>query len=158
DGRAGWVAAVDKPLRLMSLSPGGELDGARLDAILAFPGKIKEALTQWRVGFPITTIDDKQVQIVQGTAAGGTRVKLFFDVESGLLTRVVRYTNTRIGVVPTQADYSDYREVSGIRMPFRWTVTWTGGRSSIELSEVRPNVTIDDVKFAQPAPAVVKEA
>jgi photosynthetic reaction center cytochrome c subunit len=157
DGRSGWIAAVDKPLPLMSLSPGGELDGARLDADLAFPANIKQALTQWRVGFPITTIDDKQVQIVQGTAGGGTRVKLFFDVESGLLTRVVRYTTTRIGVVPTQIDYSDYREVSGIRMPFRWVVTWTGGRSTIELSEVRPNATIDDSKFTQPAPAVVKK-
>jgi outer membrane lipoprotein-sorting protein len=158
DGHSGWIAAVDKPLRLMSLSPGGELDGARLDAALAFPGNIKQTLTQWRVGFPMTTIEDKQVQIVQGTAAGGTRVKLFFDVESGLLTRLVRYTNTRIGIVPTQVDYSDYREVSGIRMPFHWTITWTGGQSFIELSELQPNVTIDDMKFAQPAPAVVKPA
>jgi photosynthetic reaction center cytochrome c subunit len=158
DGHAGWIAAVDKPLRLMSLTPGGELDGARLDAALAFPGNIKQALTQWRVGFAITTIEDKQVQIVQGTAAGGTRVKLFFDVESGLLTRVVRYTNTRIGIVPTQVDYSNYREVAGIRMPFRWTITWTGGQSSIELSEIQPNVPIDDLKFAQPAPAVVKQS
>jgi outer membrane lipoprotein-sorting protein len=158
DGRAGWIAAVDKPLPLMTLSPGGELDGARLDADIAFPGTIKQALSQWRVGFPITTIEDKQVQIVQGIAAGGTRVKLFFDVESGLLARVVRYTNTRIGTVPTQVDYSDYREVAGIRMPFRWKITWTGGQSSIELSEIQQNVAINDVKFAQPAPAVVKQA
>jgi hypothetical protein len=91
------------------------------------PTATNPALTQWRAGFPITTIEDKQVQIVQGTAAGGTRVKLFFDVESGLLTRVGQYTNTRIGIVPTQVDYSNYREVAGIRMPFRWTITWTGG-------------------------------
>jgi photosynthetic reaction center cytochrome c subunit len=118
DGRSGWIAAVDKPLPLMSLSPGGELDGAKLDADLAFPGNVKLALTQWRVGFPITTIEDKQVQIVQGTAAGGTRVKLFFDVESGLLARVVRYTDTRIGVVPTQTDYSDYARSLESEYPF----------------------------------------
>jgi outer membrane lipoprotein-sorting protein len=158
DGRTGWIAAVDRPLRLMSLTPGGELDGAKLDADLAFPGNVKQALTQWRVGFPITAIEDKPVQIVQGTGAGGTRVKLFFDVESGLLARAVRYTNTRIGIVPTQIDYSDYREVAGVRIPFHWIVTWTGGRSSIELNEVQPGVAIDDGKFAQPAPAVVKEA
>jgi outer membrane lipoprotein-sorting protein len=158
DGRSGWIAGVDKPLPLMSLSSGGELDGSRLDADLSFPANVKQALTNWRVGFPATTIEDKQVQIVQGTAAGGTRVKLFFDVESGLLVRIVRYTNTRLGIVPTQIDYADYREVSGIRMPFRWTITWTGGRSSIELSEVQPNVPISDDKFAQPAPAVVKKA
>jgi outer membrane lipoprotein-sorting protein len=157
DGRAGWIAAVDKPLRLMTLSS-GDLDGAKLDADLAFPGNIKQGLRQWRVGFPMTTIEDKQVQIVQGTGSAGTRIKLFFEVDSGLLTRVVRYNNTRLGIVPTQIDYSDYRDVVGVKVPFRWVITWTSGQSTIELSDVRANVPIDDAKFAQPAPAAVKKA
>ena len=157
DGRAAWVAAVDKPVLLLPLSSGGDLDGARLEADLSFPGRIKQTLSQWRVGFPATTIEDRLVRIVQGTGAGGTRVKLFFDAESGLLARVVRYSNTVVGIVPTQIDYSDYREVAGIKMPFHWTVTWTDGKSTIELSDVRPNVPIDALKFAQPAPAVVKK-
>ncbi len=85
-------------------------------------------------------------------------MKLFFDAESGLLARVVRYSNTVVGIVPTQIDYSDYREVAGIKMPFHCTVTWTDGKSTIELNEVRPNVPIDASKFAQPPPAVVKKA
>jgi len=157
DGRAGWVAAVDKPVTLLPLSS-GDLDGARLDADLSFPGRIKQTLSQWRVGFPATTIEDRLVRIVQGTGASGTRVKLFFDAESGLLARVVRYSDTVVGIVPTQIDYSDYREVAGIKMPFHWTVTWTDGKSTIDLSDVQPNVPIDASKFAQPAPAVVKKA
>jgi photosynthetic reaction center cytochrome c subunit len=157
DGRAGWVAAVDKPVTLLPLSS-GDLDGARLDADLSFPVRIKQTLSQWRVGFPATTIEDRLVRIVQGTGASGTRVKLFFDAESGLLARVVRYSDTVVGIVPTQIDYSDYREVAGIKMPFHWTVTWTDGKSTIELSDVQPNIPIDALKFARPAPAVVKKA
>jgi len=127
-----------------------------LDADLCFPAGVKQALTQWRVGFPITTIEDRAVNVVQGTGAGGTRVKLFFDVESGLLTRQVRYADTPVGMVPTQVDYSDYREVAGVKMPFHLVVTWTDGQSMIQLSEVQPNIAIDAAKFAQPAPAVVK--
>ena len=52
-----------------------------------------------------------------------------------------------------QIDYSDYRDVSGVKMPFRWVVTWTDGRSTIELSELRANIPIDAAKFAKPAPA-----
>jgi outer membrane lipoprotein-sorting protein len=78
-------------------------------------------------------------------------VKLFFDKKSGLLTRLVRYTTTAVGIVPTQMDYSDYREVAGVKMPFHWTVTWTSGQSTTELSEVQPNVAIDAAKFAKPA-------
>jgi hypothetical protein len=32
-------------------------------------------------------IDEPTVNIIQGTGAGGIRFKLYFDVESGLLTR-----------------------------------------------------------------------
>ena len=133
------------------------MDGARLEADLAFPANIKSSLSAWRVGFPLTAIDDRPVQIVQGTGAGGTRVKLYFDVESGLLVRTLRYTNTAVGLVPTQIDYSDYREVSGVRMPFHCVVTWTDGQSTIDLSDVQVNVPIDPARFARPAPAVVRQ-
>jgi outer membrane lipoprotein-sorting protein len=157
DGRSGWVAAVDKPVTLLPLSPGGETDGARLEASLDFAAYIKNSLNAWRVGFPLTSINDRPVQIVQGTGAGGTRVKLYFDVESSLLVRSLRYTNTAVGLVPTQIDYSDYREVSGVWMPFHWVVTWTDGQATIDLSDVQANVPMDPDRFARPAPAVVRQ-
>ena len=157
DGRAGWIAAPDKPVPLLTLT-GKDLDGLKLDADLSFPAGIKQALGQWRTGFPKTAIGGRDVQIIQGTGAGGSRVKLFFDKESGLLVRVVRYTDTAVGIVPTQTDYSDYREVAGVKMPFHWTVTWTDGQSTIELSEVQPNVAIDAAKFAKPGPSLPKPA
>ncbi len=157
DGRAGWIAAADKPVPLLTLT-GKDLDGLKLDADLSFPAGIKQALARWRTGFPKTSIGRRDVQIIQGTGAGGSRVKLFFDKESGLLVRVVRYTETAVGVVPTQTDYSDYREVAGVKMPFHWTVTWTDGRSTTELSAVQPNVRIDAAKFAKPASAAPKPA
>jgi len=156
DGRSGWVAAVDKPVPLLPLSPGGELDGAQLEATLAFPASIAMALNGWRAGFPTTSIDDKNVDIIQGTGASGARIKLFFEDSSGLLVRVVRYTNTVIGIVPTQIDYDDYRDVLGVKMPFKTIVTWTSGQATIDLSDVQPNVAIDPARFRMPAPAVLK--
>ena len=128
---------------------GGNLEGAKLDATLFFPAQIKQAFTQWRTGS--TTINDREVQVVQGTNAGQPPVKLYFDQNSGLLVRVVRYSESPIGRVPTQIDYSDYRDVAGVKMPFRWTVTWTDNQAFIELSEVRPNVPVDAARFARPA-------
>jgi photosynthetic reaction center cytochrome c subunit len=158
DGRAGWVAAADKPVPLLALTAGAELDGAKLDAELLFPARIKETLSQWRVGFPVTAIDDRDVRIVQGTGPGKTRIKLYFDEETGLLTRQVRYAETMVGINPTQIDYSDYREVAGVKIPFHWTVTWTNGQSRTELSEIQANAPVDPVKFAKPAPAAVTPA
>jgi photosynthetic reaction center cytochrome c subunit len=152
DGRNAWIMGPDKPVSVLQLVPGGDMDGVKLDADLAFPGGLKQALTGLRVGFPTTTIDDHEVQVVQATA-GGSRVKLFFDKQTGLLTRVVRYSKTIVGPVPTQIDYSDYREVAGVKMPFQWRLTWTDGQSMYSLNEVQPNVAIDPAKFARPAAA-----
>jgi photosynthetic reaction center cytochrome c subunit len=154
DGRAGWIAGPQIagpgiPVPVLALN-GGDLEGAKLDAELSFPGRIKQALGQWRVGRP-TEIDDKEVQVVQGISSGGALATLYFDGQSGLLVRLMRYTNSTVGRFPTEIDFSDYREVSGVKMPFRWTVTWLDGRQKFELSEVQPNVPIDAAKFAKPA-------
>lgn len=156
DGRNGWNAGLDRPLPLMPMLPGAEIDGAKLDAMLGFPGSIKQALTDWKTGFPPTTIDDKLANIIQGTGAGKTRVKLYFDAKTGLLARQVRYADTPIGMVPTQVDYTDYRAVAGVQLPYHIVVTWTDGRSDIVLTEIQANVAIDPAKFATPAPAVAK--
>jgi len=78
---------------------------------------------------------------------------LYFDTQSGLLTRLLRYSDSPVGRIPTQIDYADYRAVSGVKMPFRWTMTWLDGRSTIELSEIQPNVAMDAARFARPSPA-----
>ena len=149
DGRSGWNAIMNGLLPLLPLT-GGDLDGAKFDASLFFPAGIKQDLTDWRSGFPTTTIDDRQVEVVQGLTATKTPVKLFFDADSGLLVRQVRYRPTAVGPIPTQVDYSDYREVSGVKVPFHWVMTWTDGRSTADLSQVQLNVPVDASKFAKP--------
>src|SRR5207237_5544542 len=73
DGSAGWIAQVNNPVRLLPMMPGAELDGGKFDAAVALPAGIKQVLTDWKVGFPPTTIDDKQVNIGQGTGEGKSR-------------------------------------------------------------------------------------
>jgi outer membrane lipoprotein-sorting protein len=152
DGHSGWIAApdTDQPMPVMTLT-GGDLQGAKVDASLSFPAGIKKAFSQWRVGFP-TTLNDRDVQVLQGSNPGETPVKFYFEQQSGLLVRVVRYTNLPVGLNPTQIDFADYRDVSGVKVPFRWTVTWTDGRSVTELNQVQPSAAIDAAKFAEPAP------
>ena len=149
DGRAAWIASPDKPLPLIPLT-GGNLEGAKIEAMVSFPTPIKQAFNQWRV--TTTTIDDREVTVLQGTNPRQPPVNFYFD-QSGLLVRLVRLADTAIGRVPTQIDYGDYREVSGVKLPFRWTATWTDGQSTTQLTEVQANVSIDAAKFGRPAPA-----
>jgi photosynthetic reaction center cytochrome c subunit len=154
DGSAGWIAAPLRPVPVLALS-GNELAGARLDAEMSFPARLKQALGNWRVGFPLT-VGDKDLQVVQGTSPAGAIATLYFDPDTGLLMRVVRYAASVVGRLPTQIDYEDYRDVSGVKMPFRWTVTWLDGKETVELTEIQLNAPIDPGKFARPSAPAAK--
>ena len=148
NGRNGWIAGPDTPLPLVTLTA-GNLDRARLEAIVAFPAAIRQAFSEWRVG--IALFGDQGVQVVQGLRDGQPAANLYFD-DSGLLVRLVTWTRTPVALVPTQIDYADYRDVAGVKVPFRRTVSQTYMRMSIELSDVQPNVAIDRKIFERPAP------
>ena len=153
DGRSGWQASPieSKPLPIVALT-GGNLEGTAVEAELSFPGQIKQVLTNWVVG-PVTVIGDREARIVQGRKASGTPIKLYFDEETGLLVRLVRYsTQSPVGRVPTQVDFEDYRDVSGIKFPFKWTSTWTNGRTVHQLKNVQINPTIPAATFTRPVP------
>jgi hypothetical protein len=169
DGRVGWVRTPLNVLGEYQLS-GGDLDGARFDAQLSFPGQIKQILTNLKSG-PSTSITDlpapasqsslqqdltsgqtHSVDVVQGTGPRNLLVTLYFDSQTGLLLRELRFGNSPIGRVPTQIDFADYRDVNGIKLPFRITYAWLDGRDSIVLSEIKTNVPVDDAKFGKPAP------
>jgi hypothetical protein len=150
DGAAAWVAEGWRPLPLMPLT-GGNLEAARLEAIVAFPATMRPAFGQWQVS--TTTIDGRVVRILQGTNPGQLPVNFYFE-ESGLLARIVRWNRTAAGTVPMQFDYSDYRDVAGVRIPFHTVVTWTDGRNVTAFTEVVPNARLDAARFARPAPFV----
>jgi photosynthetic reaction center cytochrome c subunit len=169
DGRTGWVRTPLNVLGEFQLI-GGDLDGARFDAQLSFPGQIKDILTNLKSG-PPTSITDLPapssqasllqdatseqthvVDVIQGTGPRGLLVTLYFDKGTGLLLRELRYGNSPIGRVPTQIDFADYRDVNGVKLPFRITYAWLDGRDSILLTEITTNVPIDEAKFGKPAP------
>jgi hypothetical protein len=155
DGREAWQAgpADLTPVTLFPLV-GASLDGARLDAQLAFPGQIKQVLTDWRTGFPPLTIDDSPVDVIEGRTSARGRVKLYFDKKTGLLVRSVRYSRTAVGTVPITVVYSDYRDVAGlgVKVPYKWEVIWTNGRGTYIITSLEPNVAIDAARFGRPTP------
>jgi len=175
DGKTGWVRTPLNVLGEYQLS-GGDLDGARFDAQLSFPGQIKQILTNLKTG-PPTSINDlpgpssqtslqkdistdqqsHSVDVVQGNGPRNLLVTLYFDRQTGLLLRELRYGGSPIGRVPTQIDYADYRDVNGIKLPFRITFAWLDGRDSIELKEIKTNVPVDEKKFGRPAPMPAKK-
>jgi outer membrane lipoprotein-sorting protein len=149
DGQRGWFAGPDSPAPIVTLVS-GNLDRASIEAGLAFPGGIKSLYKEWRVGR--TSIDDKDVSIVQGINPGLLPVNFYFDNSSGLLIRMVRWNETPVGPVPTEINYADYRDVSGVKMPFTWTASQTYMQMTIKLSGIQANAQVEPSRFVQPPP------
>src|SRR5262245_40799175 len=149
DGRTGWMKTPRGLLADYELV-GEELDGQRLEAQIAFPGQIKEVLSNWRVGLR-RSINGRDYNIVQGSGPRGLLATLYFDTESGLLRRMVRYGPSPVGRVPTQIDYTDYRDVGGIKFPFEYQFSWRDARYIAKSKEVKTNVAIDAARFGRPA-------
>jgi hypothetical protein len=68
-----------------------------------------------------------------------------------LLVRLVRFGDTALGLLPTQIDYQDYKGTNGVKIPYRWTLARPSGRFTIQVTEVKQNVPVDDAKFLKPA-------
>ena len=148
DGRSGWMAGPDTPMPLLTLS-GGNLARAKLEAMLWFPTPIRQAFPEWRVGLAV--LGDIDAQVVQGLIDGQPQANFYFGAD-GLLVRLVTWTRTPVGIVPTQIDYADYREVGGLKIPFSRTVSQTYMQMRLTLTDVQPNAQIDASRFVQPAP------
>ncbi len=147
DGTTGWLGNTGRPAREMSPA---ESWAAGLDAELYLPLRMKEIFTQVRRGRP-EEINGVICETLIASAQGRPPVRLYFDKDSGLLVRMVRYADTPVGRNPTQIDYADYREVDGVRIPFRWTLSRPNGRFTIQIAETKVNVPVSGDRFAKPA-------
>jgi hypothetical protein len=157
DGKEGWVKTPLTVLGEYQIT-GNELDGARLDALLTFPGQIKQVLTNLRTLEP-STVEDTECDVVQGNGPGREFVTLYFDKKTGYLVRTIRYSPSPIGRMPTQTDYADYRDVgNGIKLPAKFTFAWLDGRDAFTLANIRLNQPIDDKQFGRPTSLVNEPA
>jgi photosynthetic reaction center cytochrome c subunit len=147
DGHEGWLGIPGHPVREMH---GADIDGASMDADLRFAEHLKGMFSEVKVQ-GTEKVGERNAYLVVGQREGKPPLQLYFDEQSGLLVRLVRYGETPLGRMPTQIGYADYREIGGVKVPFRWTLARPGGRFTIQVSEVKENVPVDDAKFARPA-------
>ena len=63
------------------------------------------------------------------------------------------YSPSPVGRFVTQFDFEDFREVQGVKLPFKWTETWLNGKSVFQLTDLQPNAAVQDAQFTRPANA-----
>jgi hypothetical protein len=91
------------------------------------------------------------VNLVQGNLTDNVTERLYFDASSGVLLRRQMITRTPLnGSLTETIDYSDYKPVAGIMVPFTIKRTNWNTLDTITITDVKPGASIDDAKFARP--------
>jgi photosynthetic reaction center cytochrome c subunit len=147
DGKQGWIASPGHPFREM---PPSEVEEATIDADLQFPLHLKNEFGELQAA-PPEKIGDRETYQLVAIRNGEPRLRLYFDEQSGLLLRMLRYSDSPLGLNPTRVDYADYRAVDGVQVPYRWTVARPGGQVTIQITEVKQNSPISQEKFVRPS-------
>jgi photosynthetic reaction center cytochrome c subunit len=150
NGKVGWQSINSQPPRVR-MSTAAENAAASIDADFYFPAHIKSLYEKFQAQLG-EKISGRDTYLVIGEREGQSPIKLYLDTESGLLLRLVRYAESPLGRLPTQVDYSDYRDANGVKIPFRWTLARPGNRFTIQVDDVQQNVPVDDAKFVPPQP------
>jgi hypothetical protein len=146
NGQSGWFAISGRPVRDMHPA---DIESAKMDADLQFPLHIQRFFPELRVEYP-ENVGERETYVLFGIQAGRPAANFYFDEQSGLLVRVIRYGDSPLGLNPSQVDYGDYREIDGVQVPFRVTFSEPGNSWTIQFDEIRQNVTIGDAIFVRP--------
>jgi hypothetical protein len=121
-----------------------------------FAGQLKKLVTGMRVA-RTEDIGGKQTYVVVGRTQVLPEVQLFFDKDSGMLLRIVTQAQGLIGRLPTIYDYSDFRAVDGVKVPFHWVSTdiFEGQSFTYQLDQVQQNAPVDEARFVRPSEYMV---
>jgi hypothetical protein len=147
NGQNGWISFPGRSIREMSAS---DQLAARLAAEGFYPTHIRQKFSELKLQEKPEEVGGHETNVVLGLANRQPPVKFYFDRDSGLLLRMLHYTDAALGFNPTQVDFADYREVDGVSTPFHWTVAWPNGSFTIQVEAVQQNVPIDDARFVKP--------
>ncbi len=146
-GGNGWARAGAGAARDLRAA---EVDSAKLEDAFNLPGQLKQTLTELKVVTP-ERFGGREMYVVTGRTKNLPLVKLYFAEDSGMLTRLVYYTDSIFGQYPTRIDFSDFRTVNGVKVPYRWVVAQTRNREYTYIMDNVQVAAVDDSKFAKPA-------
>jgi hypothetical protein len=146
DGKAAWIQGGNRVRDLEGVE--AVLVGMAADLGLALHLKDRYQGLAVRA---YDKIDGRDVIVLQGRLSPLVAEALYVDKTSGLLVRrVVRFT-TSLGRLSAQIDYSDFRPVAGVTLPFAVKVTNWESVSRQKFTEIKINPGVDPSHFAKPA-------
>jgi len=141
---------------LDSLQGNHDITGNQLDNMTnsSFPTPL---LNYKELGATITLgakekVGDRDAYVLVFEPVTGSVVRDFIDAETYMILKtVVKVDVPQLGrEVEQTVEFSDYRAVDGIKLPFRMSATSAVQNYTVEVAKVEHNVQIDEKLFSKP--------
>jgi hypothetical protein len=99
----------------------------------------------------VEKINDKDVYAIDAATSDGTHETMYFEIESGLLVR--RDLKVFLGIANVQLNLLNYKEVSGVKLPFTVQIVRTDKpfMNIFSFDQALLNSKVDDQLFAKPS-------
>jgi hypothetical protein len=147
DGTSGWTK--DGPR--VNEAKGNELSVMKIDSSFYLEIDPKRVFPNAQTRGK-DKVGDKDAWVVRASfGKDQPQQLLYFDPDSKLLVRRVLLVPTPFGPLNTQIDYSDWREVNGVKVPFTETQTRPNAIITERFTNLQFNVPVDEKVFAKPA-------
>jgi hypothetical protein len=145
DGTRGWAVQAGRIEDLAAFPTQQMLRMADLGLV----ARLRSQASTLQAGRPMQ-MDGRAMNRISVPAATGASEQFLFDAETGLAVRRTVSTRTSLGTLVEQYDYSDYRDVGGVKMPFTITHTTWNAVDTLNVTEVKANPSLADAIFAKP--------
>jgi hypothetical protein len=144
DGKDGWVSNELQGYRTMA---GAELQQTISGADLDEPLRLRRMSSMRRYLGETKEPDRTLVGIAMATAQGPVG-NFYYDQQTALLARLETFVQAGAsGQLKVVADFTDYRQVGGIKVPFKITLTNPAIRIVTDVESVELNVPLEDAFF-----------
>ncbi|HEX5423149.1 MAG TPA: hypothetical protein VFW94_06325 [Candidatus Acidoferrales bacterium] len=148
DGKIAWSSDPKQGVREQT---GAQVAETRRASDFRFPLDFRKLYP--RIAAPTaTTLDNRSVYVIDAIPPGSEKPdRAYFDAQTGFLVRIVTQHHNDDGTVePFEEDFSDYRAVDGVKIPFKIHQTGAQVDFTILIKSVRQNVPLDDTRFLKP--------
>jgi len=147
NGAAGWI----KTARGVNEAAGPELAALRINSRFDRDLMPASGLAHTRV-IGTDMVDGHECYVLRGQDPDSDfSERLYFDKQSGLLLRRASVQRTLFGPLGDSTEYSDYKEVQGVKVAFTTRRSTPETVVTRKLDAIEFNQTVDDSKFARPA-------
>ena len=150
NGTTGWIQTTKSTTQMTAETL------RQFNTLLALfnPIKIPDSIMRAEVT-GIAKVDDHDTYALTIADNATQSTHLYFDVESGLLLRIVTVTNTMLGPLNTQRDFNDYRDIGGLKLPFTIRTSDVAAFDTAirRFSEIKIDLGVDDRIFEMPRTA-----